>query len=172
MIMLPKHSSSARGDTFDWWGYYWYEVFIGHTTKFNDIRHCDTYGFKNVSGASGDLLCNGYGQVVSQVPGAIPANMTNAGLVFIGGALITGLADELADVGVGTSLRPPLPPGWDPSWEWRYPEGSSTSSPRWFDPEGGEWRWHPPDKWHPDGHWDYNPWTEWNSPWRNIPSKP
>jgi len=36
-------------------------------------------------------------------------------------------------------------------------------------PKGGEWRWHGPDKWHPDGHWDYNPWTNWNSPWQNVP---
>ncbi|HEY6250922.1 MAG TPA: hypothetical protein VI685_13260, partial [Candidatus Angelobacter sp.] len=94
---------SARGDTFDWWGYYWYEVFIGHETKLNTIKHCDTYGFRNVSGASGDLLCNGYGQVVSQVPGAISANVTNTGLVFIGGALLTGIADGLATAAAATA---------------------------------------------------------------------
>ena len=54
------------------------------------------------------------------------------------------------------------PPGWDSSWDWRYPEGESISSPRWFDSNGGEWRWHSPDKWHPEGHWDYNPWTNVN----------
>jgi RHS repeat-associated protein len=66
----------------------------------------------------------------------------------------------------------PKPPGWSPSWEWRHPEGTSPSEPRWFDPEGGEWRWHSPDKWHDDGHWDHNPWDEWNSPWRNVPAEP
>lgn len=63
----------------------------------------------------------------------------------------------------------PRPPGWAKDWKWRYPEGESVKpKPRWFDPKGGEWRWHPPDKWHPEGHWDHNPWTEWNTPWRNI----
>jgi hypothetical protein len=62
----------------------------------------------------------------------------------------------------------PKPPGWNNDWKWRYPEGESTAKPRWFDPEGGEWRWHSPDKWHPTGHWDYNPWNTWNSPWQNI----
>jgi hypothetical protein len=67
----------------------------------------------------------------------------------------------------------PLPPGWNPNWMWRYPEGTSVrTSPRWFDTNGGEWRWHGPDKWHPDGHWDHNPWTNWNSPWRNVAVPP
>jgi len=63
----------------------------------------------------------------------------------------------------------PRPPGWNNQWQWRYPEGGSNNAhPRWFDPQGGEWRWHAPDNWHPVGHWDHNPWTSWNSPWRNI----
>lgn len=61
----------------------------------------------------------------------------------------------------------PKPPGWNPTWEWRYP--ATKGEPRWFDPRGGEWRWHAPDKWHPNGHWDYNPWDSWNSPWQNVP---
>ena len=65
------------------------------------------------------------------------------------------------------------PPGWDENWEWRYPEGGArNTSPRWFDETGGEWRWHAPDQWHPEGHWDYNPWTDWNSPWTNVPQNP
>jgi RHS repeat-associated protein len=67
----------------------------------------------------------------------------------------------------------PRPPGWTPEWPWRYPEWPDKTpknpTPRWFDPKNGEWRWHPPDPWHPKGHWDHNPWTEWNSPWRNVP---
>jgi RHS repeat-associated protein len=64
----------------------------------------------------------------------------------------------------------PKPPGWNPNWEWRYPEPTNTQKgPRWFDEKGGEWRWHRPDKWHENGHWDYNPWDKWNSPWRNVP---
>lgn len=76
--------------------------------------------------------------------------------------------------GIFRTPRPPVsqpkPPGWSPEWQWRYPENTTKpTSPRWFDPNGGEWRWHAPDKWHPEGHWDYNPWDSWNSPWRNVP---
>ncbi|MBF0525442.1 MAG: RHS repeat protein [Deltaproteobacteria bacterium] len=39
-----------------------------------------------------------------------------------------------------------------------------------WDPEGGEWRPHKPDKYHPEGHWDYNPPSP-NSPWVDIPVK-
>ena len=61
------------------------------------------------------------------------------------------------------------PPEWNSKWEWRYPEANKPNAkPRWFDPNGGEWRWHAPDKWHPEGHWDYNPWDTWNSKWQNI----
>lgn len=62
----------------------------------------------------------------------------------------------------------PKPPGWTPGWE----EGLSSRAgldTSWWDPNGGEWRWHAPDKWHPEGHWDHNPWTDWNSPWEVVP---
>jgi RHS repeat-associated protein len=62
----------------------------------------------------------------------------------------------------------PKPPGWTSDWKWQCPEGTSPQGPRWFDPKGGEWRWHKADRWHPESHWDYNPWTQWNSPWRNL----
>ncbi len=62
----------------------------------------------------------------------------------------------------------PKPPGWTKKWNFRYPEARGGKSKRWFDPKGGEWRWHKPDKWHKEGHWDYNPWDAWNSAWRNI----
>jgi RHS repeat-associated protein len=64
----------------------------------------------------------------------------------------------------------PRPPGWNSSWQWRYPEGiSKKCTPRWFDPEGGEWHWHGADRWHDTGHWDYNPWKTWNTKWQNLP---
>jgi RHS repeat-associated protein len=96
-------------------------------------------------------------------------DIVRAAAIFnvIGGAAVA------AGVGTTAAVLPqvtrPKPPDWTTEWEWRYPEGVRPTSPRWFDPQGGEWRWHAPDKWHPDGHWDYNPWTEWNSPWRNVP---
>jgi RHS repeat-associated protein len=65
-------------------------------------------------------------------------------------------------------ISQPKPPGWTQEWQWRQPESLRPTEPRWFDPKGGEWRWHEPDKWHDKGHWDYNPWDQWNTPWRNI----
>lgn len=66
------------------------------------------------------------------------------------------------------SPLPPKPPGWTPQWQWRSPDRTSPGEPRWFDPKGGEFRWHPPGRYHPDGHWDYNPWRFWNDKWRNV----
>jgi hypothetical protein len=63
----------------------------------------------------------------------------------------------------------PRPPGWNPSWEWGPASGEAEAGWRWWDPKGGEWRWHPPDKWHPRGHWDYNPWEHPTGPWQNVP---
>jgi hypothetical protein len=37
-----------------------------------------------------------------------------------------------------------------------------------YDREGGEWRPHKPDKYHPQGHWDYKPPSPWNAPWENV----
>jgi hypothetical protein len=66
----------------------------------------------------------------------------------------------------------PKPPGWNDDWKWNPPTGDSAGNWRWFDPRGGEWRYHPADKWHTTPHWDYNPWDSFNSPWRNVPLPP
>jgi RHS repeat-associated protein len=60
------------------------------------------------------------------------------------------------------------PPGYDPE-TWTEGPASRPSDPgkNFYDPEGGEWRWHAPDKYHPEGHWDYK--SPGNStPWENI----
>ena len=36
-----------------------------------------------------------------------------------------------------------------------------------YDDKGGEWRPHKPDKYHPEGHWDYKPIGK-NSEWQDI----
>lgn len=63
--------------------------------------------------------------------------------------------------------RSEKPPGFDPqTYQWR--EASrSIPEKHWWDPAGGEWRYHGADKWH-EPHWDYNPWSQWNSPWQHI----
>jgi RHS repeat-associated protein len=79
------------------------------------------------------------------------------------GAAAGALAPELL---AGEEALSNLPPGWNSDWELM---GSSRGQGlRWFDESGGEWRWHGPDQFHV-GHWDYNPNTQWNSPWTNIP---
>jgi hypothetical protein len=80
---------------------------------------------------------------------------------------------RLASAGVSVAAAaddaagPPRPRGWNENWE-SFPGTRKKAGAHWFDQQGGEWRWHGPDKYHPNGHWDYNPWTEWNSPWVNV----
>ncbi len=62
----------------------------------------------------------------------------------------------------------PLPKNWTSDWDWDFSRYMDPSKgPRWIDPKGGEHRWHPADRWHPD-HWDYNPRDVPNSPWRHY----
>ncbi len=62
----------------------------------------------------------------------------------------------------------PTPPGRSAEWTWAPGSSEGRTGWRWWDPQGGEWRWHPSDSWHPNGHWDYNPWQTWNDRWRNV----
>jgi RHS repeat-associated protein len=64
---------------------------------------------------------------------------------------------------------PLIPPGYDPdTWE-KGPRSGERSGESFWDPDGGEWHWHPRDRHHPKGHWDYNPWKKWNEEWENVP---
>ena len=61
------------------------------------------------------------------------------------------------------------PPGYNPdTWDTGPASQESNNETHFWDENNGEWRWHAPDDWHSVGHWDYNPWDEWNSPWQNI----
>ncbi len=70
------------------------------------------------------------------------------------------------------------PSTWpDPPVEGECTEGDpSRSKPRKrgeksvYDEQGGEWRPHKPDNYHPEGHWDHKP-SGPNSPWTNVPVK-
>jgi hypothetical protein len=62
----------------------------------------------------------------------------------------------------------PTPPGRSADWTWAPGSSEGRTGWRWWDPQGGEWRWHPSDSWHPNGHWDHNPWQTWNDRWRNV----
>jgi hypothetical protein len=54
----------------------------------------------------------------------------------------------------------------------RMGERANAEDMRWIDEVGGEWRYHGVDQYHEIHHWDYNAWTEWNSPWQNVPLYP
>lgn len=89
--------------------------------------------------------------------------------------LAKGAAKDLVDaLGMGkakVTCPAPKPPGWQPDWEKGISSRSSSGKPggeSWWPPNGGEWHYHDVDPWHPDAHWDYNPWDQWNSPWQNI----
>ena len=103
-----------------------------------------------------------------------------AGTVLVGGvameAALTVVAyysvvavleviDAFKDTKSSCPTNDPKPPGWNDQWE---KKPNTDGNDRWHDPDGGEWRRHEQDKWHPNSHWDYNPWDKWNSPWRNV----
>ncbi len=64
----------------------------------------------------------------------------------------------------------PTPPGYDPD-TWTKGPASRAKEPgeNYFDPEGGEWHYHPPDKYHEVPHWDHKPPFPWNAEWERIP---
>lgn len=79
-----------------------------------------------------------------------------------GTLIVDGIGAELDAIDPNRRERPP---GWNSNWEWKQ---NADGNYRWFDPDNGEWRRHREDKWHDKDHWDYNPWTNWNSPWQNV----
>ncbi len=56
-------------------------------------------------------------------------------------------------------------------WRWGPPKYGNKPN-RWIDPAGGEWRWHKPDKYHAEGHWDYNPRYNSSTKWQQIYEEP
>ena len=89
-------------------------------------------------------------------------------LMFFGvGTVASKILQRVTQVPrIPSAQPPPRPPGWSSRWELR-PASRDIPEKHWWDPEGGEWRYHPPDKWH-DPHWDYNPWDDWNTPWQHV----
>jgi len=49
-----------------------------------------------------------------------------------------------------------------------FPSRRGSSGLSLYDENGGEWRYFGGDDYH-NPHWDYNSWTNWNSPWQNVP---
>lgn len=64
-------------------------------------------------------------------------------------------------------IRPPVPGKLTPGPPSRPSEERRGREHLW-DENGGEWRYHPEDRWH-NPHWDYNPHDTPNSKWDEIP---
>jgi hypothetical protein len=77
-----------------------------------------------------------------------------------------------AEGGAGAFAEEQLPPGYAPDTWTTGPAGRNIPEEHFYDPEGGEWRWHPPDSWHSEGHWDYKPGSPWNAPWQHWYQNP
>jgi len=98
--------------------------------------------------------------------------MVGVGAGEIGAAAVEVYSDITAGASaVKAAKADPLPPGWNQNWK-QLPGTRDNAGFHWFDENGGEWRVHKVDKYHPTTHWDYNPWTAWNSPWQNVPLAP
>jgi RHS repeat-associated protein len=61
------------------------------------------------------------------------------------------------------------PPGYDPD-TWTKGPASRGKEPgeNFYDPEGGEWHYHPSDRWHETPHWDHKPGEPWNAEWEKV----
>lgn len=79
----PASHNSTRGDTFDWWGQFWWEAFLAPGPKYHACP-----------GTGGDLICNSQGNVV-----AAQGINDSSGIIFVGVGLVggvAGMADTLA----------------------------------------------------------------------------
>ena len=122
---------------------------------------------------AGGLAGSLTGSKVGGAIGGAAGNKTAEGIA----ASLGGIAGGIGGANQAAAAMPappspgegsPRPPGWDDEWTWEPPTGDAPGKWRWFDRDGGEWRWHPQDQHHPNPHWDYNRWTEWNSQWENL----
>jgi peptidoglycan hydrolase-like protein with peptidoglycan-binding domain len=71
----------------------------------------------------------------------------------------------------GLSPNDTRPPGFNEDWKSgpaSRPSEANKGGQSYYDPNGGEWRYYPEDKYH-QAHWDYNSHSTNNSPWENIP---
>lgn len=64
----------------------------------------------------------------------------------------------------------PAPPGYDPE-TWTKGPASRAKEPdeNYYDPDGGEWHYHAPDRHHEVPHWDYKRLPGKLAPWEEIP---
>ncbi len=134
-----------------------------------------------VAGAgAGALAGAGTGYVTGAITGALGALDADDPLdAFVdgaqGGALTGAVSGLVSGLGTGLTNGPPtpdpndpLPPGHNDNWKYGPGNRLEEQEWRWWDENGGEWRFHPQDKHHPVNHWDCNPWKHACDEWRNV----
>lgn len=98
--------------------------------------------------------------------------VTSTGIVTCAWGIIRGLLTFGIDGDLGTELPYDYPPPSDVTtgdpirpmeFKWA-PASRQDELFHWWDENGGEWHWHPADRWHPS-HWDYNPWRHPTDEW-------
>ncbi len=126
-------------------------------------------GASGVGGAH-DFVIGAQADLDAGLGGDARRGLIGVGKSFLIAAAIVGTAAAVRG-GLTACVRflrgEPEPPGFDPAtWE---KNGATRDVPgkHFWDPDNGEWRYHPSDPHHPDAHWDYNPWDQWNSPWQH-----
>jgi RHS repeat-associated protein len=130
----------------------------------------------------GDFMCNAKGVTVMPAPASVRGLSEDYKVEFAIALFVTKLAGLGLDVLVpdssssGPKLEPEpdiKPPGHDPkTWEWGTPsrkKPAERGEGSFWDPSGGEWRLHQPDKYHSDPHWNFNSHENPSSPWQDIP---
>lgn len=118
-------------------------------------------GVRMVGGrAAGVAIGEGARRMLGRTAGGI-AVCVLAGICDIAEEEARGLPPE--------GIKPPVPGGGEcevgePSRDRERRAGGKSL----WDPNGGEWRWHPGNR-HHNPHWDYNPHDRPQAPWENIP---
>lgn len=131
-------------------------------------------GITNVAG--GALEANPFFMIADMVDGLAgrEIELADHGVDRCSGSYTAGFAAMTAvDLLLGLDRLPfgprrpggPKPPGWTPDWQAGPASRTATDGWHWWDPQGGEWRYHV-DR-HHSPHWDHNPWTDWNTKWEH-----
>jgi hypothetical protein len=111
------------------------------------------------------------GAAMTMISSGYPPEMLAGAGDFLFAEAVTSVRSVWADVTWDWNLRLP-PAGVEPPMNGPFTVGAASrpgeNSYSLWDSTGGEWRYFSGDQYHIP-HWDYNPWTKWNSPWQNVP---
>ncbi len=122
----------------------------------------ETIGPCAVVGGGGYVIVEGVKSIVNAWAGEEAGN--DEGEAFIKQSQAEEAAKE------SEQACEPTPPGYDPE-TWTKGPASRPKEPNenYYDPEGGEWHYHAPDRHHDVPHWDYKRLPGKLAPWDEIP---